>query len=230
MQSALKRFLKNTSGNFAIISTALTVPLVLAAGLGVDLTTINRSQNELQQAMDAAVLAVAREGETINNRKARQIVRLFLKENYDLKFANLKVRRKGTSVTIEATAQTSMAFGGLFGYSDWTVQAASTADIAYASYEVALVLDTTGSMEGGKLRAMKGAVTGMIRSMTTQINNKDQLKFSLVPFATFVNVGPEHGPKFDKHGKQIKGTGAAWLDLEGMSPVPQTELSPGVSR
>lgn len=230
MQKTLKRFLTSTSGNFAISATVLAVPLILAAGLMVDMTTVSRSQNELQQAMDAAVLAVAREGETITNKQATDIARTYLEENYDLVFGNLKVIRDGTKVTIDANASTPMAFGSLLGYGDWTVQAASTADIAYASYEISLVLDTTGSMAGGKLTAMKDAVDGMVESMSAQIKNKDRLKFSLVPFATFVNVGPEHGPSFDKKGKQIKGTGADWLDLEGLSPVPQPDLVPGVSR
>ncbi len=230
MQRAFKRFLKNRSGNFAIGAAALAIPLVMAAGIMVDLTTIGRSQAELQQAMDAAVLAVAREGDDITDKEAEAIVRNFLENNYDLTFANLKIIRQGTSVKIDAMADTKMAFGGLFGYSDWAVQAASTADIAYANYEIALVLDTTGSMAGGKLTAMKDAVDGMIQSMSAQINNKDRLKFSLVPFATFVNVGPEYGPKFDKKGVQIPGTGAPWLDLQGYSPVPQSELTPGASR
>ncbi|GAB5505148.1 MAG: hypothetical protein JJ911_13030 [Rhizobiaceae bacterium] len=230
MRKLFQRFLNGTSGNFAIVASALSIPLVLAAGMTVDLTTINRSHNELQQALDAAVLAVAREGESITNREAEQIVRLFLKENYELTFANLQIIRQGTKVTIDATADASMAFGGLFGYNDWTVKAASTADVAYATYEVALVLDTTGSMAGGKLSAMKAAVDGMIESMSAQIKNKQRLKFSLVPFATFVNVGPQFGPDFDKKGAQIAGTGASWLDLTGYSPLPQTELTPGASR
>src|SRR5690606_29413698 len=97
-------------------------------------------------------------------------------------------------------------------------------------YEITLVLDTTGSMKGGKLTAMKDAVTGMIDSMSAQVNDKQKLRFAVVPFSSFVNVGPQHGPDFDKDGKQVPGTGAPWLDLKGQSPVKQVELSPGVSR
>jgi Flp pilus assembly protein TadG len=230
MLRAFKRLLKNSSGNFAIGAAVLAVPLVMAAGVMVDLTTISRSQNELQQAMDAAVLAVAREGDQISDQRAEEIVRTFLENNYQLAFADLKVVREGTSVTIDASAVTNMAFGALFGYQDWKVAAVSTADIAYANYEIALVLDTTGSMAGGKLQAMKDAVDGMIESMSAQIQNEDRLQFSLVPFATFVNVGPEYGPKFDKFGIQVPGTGASWLDLEGKAPVPQIDLQTGISR
>ena len=230
MRKITQLFLRSTGGNFAIGAGVLAIPLIFAAGLMVDMTTVSRSQNELQQAMDAAVLAVAREGERLTQREAVEIARLYLDENYDLMFGNLTLVRNGTKVTLDATAETPTAFGGLLGYSDWTVEARSTADVAYASYEVALVLDTTGSMAGGKLTAMKEAVDGMVELMSAQIRDKERLKFSLVPFATFVNVGPEYGPKFDDQGRQIAGSGAHWLDLNGDSPVPQSELTPGVSR
>jgi hypothetical protein len=85
-------------------------------------------------------------------------------------------------------------------------------------------------MAGGKLQSMKDAVDGMIESMSAQVKDTSKLRFSLVPFATFVNVGSEHGPRFDAEGKQIAGTGASWLDTMGSNPVAQTELDTGASR
>lgn len=217
-------------GNFAIIASVLAVPLVAAAGMAMDLSTISRTRAELQSAMDAAVLAVAREGKDIDDAKAIEIAKMFVANNYHLKYTDFDIVREGTSVRVVAKTRTQLAFGGLLGYSDWQVGASSAADIAYASYEIALVLDTTGSMQGGKLQSMKDAVDGMIESMSAQVKDKNKLHFSLVPFATFVNVGAEFGPKFDAQGIQIPGTGASWLDLEGKSTTPQSELRPGASR
>lgn len=180
--------------------------------------------------MDAAALAVAREGKDITQKEADDIATRFLQSNFDPKTTEFSVVRDGTSFTVKGTAQAEMAFGGLLGYHDWPVVASSTADIAYASYEVALVLDTTGSMKGGKLTAMKEAVLGLIDTMSMQVKNEDKLKFAVVPFATFVNVGKGFGPKFDKDGKQVAGTGAPWLDLKGNSAIPQSELDVGASR
>jgi Flp pilus assembly protein TadG len=230
MKTTARRFVRNEAGNFAIMASMLAIPLVVSAGVALDLSTITRTRAELQQAMDAAVLAVAREGKDANDAEAVQIAMNFVATNYDLKYTDLKVVRDGTAVSIQAQTRAHMAFGGLFGYDDWEVAAMSSADIAYASYEIALVLDTTGSMAGGKLTAMKDAVDGMVESMSAQVQDKDKLRFSLVPFATFVNVGPQFGPKFDAQGLQVAGSGAAWLDLEGRNPMPQTELRPGASR
>jgi Flp pilus assembly protein TadG len=230
MNSNARKFGADRGGNFALMASILAVPLVIAAGVAMDLSTISRTRAELQQAMDAAVLAVAREGKEINDKQAEEIARMFVANNYHLKYTDFDIVRDGTSVRLEAKTTAGLAFGGLFGYDDWQVAAGSAADIAYASYEIALVLDTTGSMAGGKLQSMKDAVDGMIESMSAQVKDKDKLRFSLVPFATFVNVGPEFGPKFDGQGLQIAGTGASWLDLEGKSTTPQSELRPGASR
>jgi Flp pilus assembly protein TadG len=230
MKTTARRFVCNEAGNFAIMASILAIPLVVSAGVALDLSTITRTRAELQQAMDAAVLAVAREGKDASDAEAVQIAMNFVATNYKLKYTNLKVVRQGTGVSLEAQTKAHMAFGGLFGYDDWEVAATSSADIAYASYEIALVLDTTGSMAGGKLTSMKEAVDGMVESMSAQVQDRNKLRFSLVPFATFVNVGPQFGPKFDWQGIQVPGSGAPWLDLEGRSPTPQTELRPGASR
>jgi Flp pilus assembly protein TadG len=230
MTACMKEFAADRGGNFAIFASLMAIPLVLGAGVALDFATISRTKAELQQALDAAVLAVAREGKEISDQQAMQIAKNFVTTNYHLQFADLRVLHEGSGVRLDASTKAPISFGALFGYDDWQVAASSSADIAYVSYEIALVLDTTGSMAGGKLTALKDAVDGMIESMSVQIKDRNKLKLALVPFAGFVNVGPEHGPHFDKNGVQIPGTGAAWLDLDGRSTIPQTELVQGVSR
>lgn len=208
----------------------LSVPLVLGVGLAVDFSSISAKRSTLQQATDAAVLAIAREGKDVTDENASRIAREFLEGNFDTATTTLKVAKDGTHFIVQAQARAELAFGALLGYEDWTVGVESTADIAYASYEIALVLDTTGSMKGGKLTAMKDAVLGLIDNMAAQVHDEDKLKFAMVPFSAFVNVGPQYGPSFDKDGKQIPGTGADWLDTAGDSTVPQSELGAGASR
>jgi Flp pilus assembly protein TadG len=228
--NCIQSFPLDRRGNFAIFGAILCVPIVMAAGVAVDLSTISQHKSELQHAIDSAVLAVAREGKGVTDQQAEDIANTFITNNLDPTYTKMVVVRDGTAVSLRAETRAPMAFGALFGYDQYPVVAAATADIAFATYEVALVLDTTGSMAGGKLLAMKDAVTGMIDSMSSQVTDKEKLKFSLVPFSSFVNVGPEHGPKFDRDGAQIAGTGASWLDLKGMSPVEQVELGVGASR
>jgi Flp pilus assembly protein TadG len=224
------QFRDDRRGNFAIVSAVAAIPLVMAAGVAVDLATISQHKSELQHAIDAAVLAVAREGKAVSDQQAENIANTFITNNLDPSHTKMVVVRDGSVVSLRAEARAPMAFGALFGYDQYPVVAAATADVAFVSYEIALVLDTTGSMAGGKLVAMQDAVTGMIDSMSSQVTEKEKLKFSLVPFSNFVNVGPQHGPKFDAKGKMVKGSGAEWLDLKGKVKIPQQELVPGLSR
>ena len=230
MLNQISAFASDSRGNFAIISSLLVVPLVMAVGLAVDASNIANTKSALQQAVDSAVLAVAREGKDVSDNKANAIANTFLASNFNPKFTKLQVVKNGTEFSVKAQTNAGLSFGSMFGYRDWPVQAAATADIAYSSYEIALVLDTTGSMKGGKLASMKDAVVGLIGSMSVQVNDTDKLKFATVPFSSFVNVGPNYGPSFDASGKEIDGTGASWLDLRGKASLSQSELSAGASR
>lgn len=230
MKRLFLAFGANRSGNFGVVAAFAAVPLVMAAGMGLDLASITSAKSKLHNATDAAALAIAREGTALADPDARKIAASFVEGNFDPVLTNLSVKRAGTAVTVSAETQSQMTFGGLFGYRNWPVKVASTADIALTSYEIALSLDTTGSMAGGKLASLQDAVVGLIDTMSDQIADPQKLKFALVPFAQYVNVGPSNGPAFDKAGVQVPGTGAKWLDLDGISKIPQMELEPGASR
>jgi Mg-chelatase subunit ChlD len=122
-----------------------------------------------------------------------------------------------------------MNFGGLFGVPTTTISADATTTISYANYEIALALDTTGSMAGGKLAALKDAVGGLIDTMEAQNTRAGSLKFSVVPFSSKVNVGAQHGPAYSFSGTVTRPP-AAWLDALAKSPITQNDLDPGVSR
>lgn len=229
-RNLLKQLSLDEEANFSIFAAIAMVPLVLAVGVAIDFSSISNRRSELQNALDSAALAVAREGDTISDREAIEIARSFLAANFRIGHGDLNVIRTGTRVTVEATARQDLNFAGVLGYEDWSISASSSADVAFNRYEIALVLDTTGSMAGGKLTAMKDAVLGLVDTMASQIEDTEKLKFAVVPFANFVNVGGHHGPEFKKNGKVKNKTGAAWLDLKGEADFPQTELPAGLSR
>jgi Flp pilus assembly protein TadG len=223
------RFAANARGNFAIVSALLMAPLVIGAGLAVDITSMNRAKDALQRAMDSASLAIAREGEKVSDADAGKIASEFVATNFGGKTGRIDVKRVGSAVTVSASADIKLSFAALLGYTEATVRASSTADIAYVSYEIGLVLDTTGSMAGGKLQAMKDAVLGLIDTMSEQVPDRNQLKFALVPFSAFVNVGDRFGPTFDALGNQ-RNDGANWIDMKGLANIPQVEFRKGTSR
>ncbi|MCB1383591.1 MAG: VWA domain-containing protein [Notoacmeibacter sp.] len=226
---ALKRFSLNRDGNIAIIGSLLAVPLVLAVGIGLDYSSLGTTGNSLQQSLDSASLAIAREGTTLSDAEANAIAAEFLKSNFpDIPLTPVVVR-SGGSVSVSATIAPNLMFGGMLGKANWEIQRTSVAEYAPAQYEVSLVLDTTGSMAGAKLAAMKDAVNTLVDAMSAQVSTADNLKFAVVPYSTFVNVGPQFGPQYNSKGQQVKAP-AKWLDSLGRSPIPQTDLDTNVSR
>ncbi|MCB1419195.1 MAG: hypothetical protein KDJ74_09410 [Notoacmeibacter sp.] len=65
----------------ALMTGALAIPLVLALGVSIDYSNLAKRASSLQQAVDSAALAIAREGMTITDAKARAIAREFVGAN-----------------------------------------------------------------------------------------------------------------------------------------------------
>lgn len=223
-----QEFLKDTSGNFGLAFGVLAVPVLLAGGLAVDYVGISMERSQLQNAADAAALAVAREG-NISDEAALQIAKSTISGNYGFTAAQVSVNLKDGIAGVDATVGIPLVFGGFMGKKTAPVSVNSEATYAYTKYEIALVLDTTGSMAGGKLISMQNAVIGLVDGMMGLGLEKDQIKFALVPYAGFVNVGPDYGPKINGLGLIVK-PGADWLDQSAKAPVPQSDLPSDFSR
>ncbi|MDF1607134.1 TadE/TadG family protein [Hoeflea sp. YIM 152468] len=219
---------KDTSGNFGLIFALLSVPVMLAGGLAVDYVGLSVEKSELQNAADAAALAVAREGK-ISELQAREIARQIVAANFGFSAAKVSATLTDGVATVHAVVDRPMVFGGFMGKKSMPVAVNSEATYAYTKYEIALVLDTTGSMAGGKLTSMKDAVIGLVDGMADLKLGKEQIKFSLIPYAGFVNVGPEFGPVVSGNGVFVK-PGAGWLDQDAKAPIPQSDLPSEFSR
>jgi len=131
MQEWIRQFLRDRRGNFAMVTGLAIAPLFLGVGLSVDATNITRRQNELQQAVDSAVLAIAREGAGLGDAKARSIAKGLLAANYDQRISDIKLRRQGTAVNLAVNSATELYFGNLLGKASWSLQASASADLAY---------------------------------------------------------------------------------------------------
>lgn len=201
---------------------------MLAGGLAVDYVGLSVEKSELQNAADAAALAVAREG-NITKDKALQIAQYTIAANYGFTAAQVSVELNDGVAGVHASVAKPLVFGGVIGKDSTAVSVDAEATYAFTKYEIALVLDTTGSMAGGKLASMQSAVIGLVDGMLGLGLQKDQIKFALVPYAGFVNVGPEFGPVINGAGK-VKTPAASWLDQDAKAPIPQSDLPSEFSR
>lgn len=221
-------FLKDTSGNFALTFGVLAVPVMVAGGLAVDYVGLSVEKSKLQNAVDSAALLIAREGK-ISDERALRLAKTTIATNFGINVAKVDVSMIDGDATVKASTEQPLIFGGFMGKKNAGVSAEATATYAYTKYEIALVLDTTGSMAGGKLTSLQNAVIGLVDGMEALGLNKEQLKFAVVPYAGFVNVGPEFGPTINGGGK-VQKAAAAWIDQDAKAPIPQTDLPDSFSR
>lgn len=226
-----KRFLKDGRGNFATMTAIMSVPLLGAVALGVDYTEMSRQRSAALNALDAAGIAAARRA--VEGATEEELI-AYAKDFFVANLNTLdpaKAKIKVTLPTSEAGGGTLKmaadfeyqpyffgAFMGLMGKGDSELTFHAETEIQLKNtLEVALVLDNSGSMDyngsgTGKKRLMllKEAAKQLVDTIAKQASLMKQVdkpvKFSLVPFAASVNVGPQNKT-------------AAWMDVDGRSPI-----------
>lgn len=228
MKTCLKKLWNNRQGNFAITTALIMVPMLGAVGLAVDISRLMIETTNFQQAVDSAVLAVARYDSRTTDAEATDIVDRMLKGNFPNLAVTVEISRDFPSATVTAHASMPTTFMALFGKDTMDFTRTASANVDEAKFEVAMALDTTGSMEGAKMTALKNAANTLVNDLQKQVTKPANLKFALVPFSTFVNVGPDFGPLMS--GGKVTRKGADWLDLEGASPIAQSDLPRNFSR
>ena len=189
--SLLKNFLGDRRGNFAMMTVIASIPMLGGVALSVEYANISRAQSNLQNAVDAAVLSAARFHEKNQKLPKKNDAKKMLLANFDGKVIDFDIRMKGDELFLTATADTPPFFFGkvaphLFKQTaDATVPMGNTPEM-----EIALVLDTTGSMAAdGKMTALRQVARDFIDSIAAFPDAASKIRLSLVPFADHVNVG-----------------------------------------
>lgn len=197
MSGILKRFWKDQSGAYAIMMGIATIPLLLGVGTAVDYGRLVRAKSHIQQLADGAVLAMAASSEK-DMTKLKSMASAYLNENLEPKVAEAvtitSLKEKDEAITLTIASHVSTYFMSLANFNQLDVNALAKATRAVSgSVEVSLVLDNTYSMiekdaKGvTKIAALKSAATTLVNELTK--NTKADVKFAVVPYADYVNVG-----------------------------------------
>ncbi len=220
--SLFSKWRRCQSANVAMIFGLSLVPVILAAGSAIDVSRALVVRSRLSQALDAAGLAV---GGTIglNEAQTQQLAQNYFDANYPAGAlgipGTLQVSQSGDIVSLSASATLNTMIMSIVGVHTMTV--GSSAEITRESkgLEVALVLDNTGSMYwNGKIGALRNSATSLINILFGENAFPANLRVSLVPFVTSVNINAgsfdidwmdvaanatHHGENFDETGGEI---------------------------
>ncbi|HEY8618420.1 pilus assembly protein [Phenylobacterium sp.] len=197
MLRRLKALPADRSGAVAILLAIAVIPLSIAALGAVDVSRAFSTKTQLQDALDAATLAGAREP-TDDINEIRRVAKIAFDQNrvnapFEVTAGpvfNLKDNNRVVEGDASATVDTILAHLVLNGQ-DMRVNAHSEVRRAGANLEVALVLDVTGSMNNppSKMAALKAAATELVDIVVADRQTPFFSKIALVPYSSAVRLG-----------------------------------------
>ena len=186
-KALLSDYAANNSGNFAIMFAVLAVPLISAVGIAVDLSRAYRVTSITQNALDSAVLAAGRAGQT-NTTNTLSAATSAATSFYNAakpvdvlsSTISLAADSTNTNFTLTATSWVSTPFLGILSrmftsaapsgapagcnsnYSCLKISRSATASIGAggnggSNVELSLMLDVTGSM-GDPIGSADGSI------------------------------------------------------------------------
>ncbi|MEO1660198.1 MAG: pilus assembly protein TadG-related protein [Pseudomonadota bacterium] len=188
---------------------ALMLPaMILVAGFATDLSRHHPANLHVQQALDAAGLAAAREArinlsvsDVVLYKIAQRNFNAQLKDQAELSMKPLKIKRVRDEVHLSVKGKMPTSFMRYAGNTIMEIDTSSNVTVgALSQLEIALVLDLSDSMNAhGRLDALKVAAKDMVDTLV--VKDSDKVKVSLVPFGQYVNVG-------------MVNANASWLDKD----------------
>lgn len=232
----LRRFWRDERGNYAMLAGICMVPLLGGLALAVDYTEMTRQRQAVQNALDAAGVATAKQ---IVSGAADDAVKAYGKNFFDANLGAIDPAAATLSIvlpdnnsgggTLKMSARLKYKPYFLNGFDTLMRRSATQLEFSAATeirlkntVEVALVLDNSGSMAylgtnstKQRMQLLKDAAKQLVTTMAGQAKflkqMSDPIQFALVPFAASVNVGADN-----RH--------AAWMDTTGISPIHHENL------
>ena len=201
MKSLLKQFVRNKRGSIAIPASIAFLAVIVSAGAAVDYSRISHTKMIVADALDAALLAAAKDlstGATSVDDVEEQFTNFF--------FANVEQRSKQTdtfviknfvanpatgTVSAEVEADLQMAFMGIVGKERVKIPLEAEVQYKIDQIELAMMLDVTGSMgPDGKLKALQKAAFDAIDILLPENGNPNStVRIGMVPYSYSVNAG-----------------------------------------
>jgi Flp pilus assembly protein TadG len=181
---------RNERGNVAMMTAVSLLVIVGATALSLDVSNGVNTKSRLADATDSLSIVLAK-SRVQDQAQMRKIAQDFIDDNYPAtsgeKIEILSLTWDGDAVTVQLSDVSENSFGSFWGRKNTNVSVASTAEFSRKLMDIALVLDSTGSMSGTKMSNLKSAATDMVDIIDDYSDTN--VRMSVVPFSDYVNVG-----------------------------------------
>jgi Flp pilus assembly protein TadG len=241
----LKRFRSDERGAFAIIFAVMAIVLVATSGAVVDYTSVAQARTRAQVALDAAALALQPQiyvaGYDIKGKAQAALLERLAdgRGAWNSCTASPAIPPCGsvdtvTTDTVNGTLTLSgriivpMNFVSLVGVQQMTVAMTSQSTRGSLNIEVALALDTTGSMAGSKITDLQTATKQLISLVVQDVQTPTYSKMAIVPYSMGVNMS--------SYAASVRGpiigaktiTGISWASSPAKAITSTTKTNPVV--
>ncbi len=193
----LKPFAQDNEGNIAIIFGLTVIPVMLAAGLGVDYTQASDAKAFMQASADSAIISAILDTTTSTcaskQTNATKIVTPLMSEKSWVHYNNDLVLSDdldgGCKVTFSAKVDTAIVKVIGINTMNVSVTASAVGGIG-KKLEIALALDNTASMKDQGMIDLRFVANTFVDTLSAKVP-ATQLKIGLVPFVAMVNPGKD---------------------------------------
>ncbi len=224
-------FARNQNGNVAMMWALMGTVLIGLLGLTIDFTRAVMIRSELQSAADSAVLAAAREAGnvTMDVRAARARAYFDAEAPQYANVASVALTDIGNNgYRLRATAPMSMSLASMVTNRDWTLGVTSEAVRGGVNLEVALVLDTTGSMSGQRISDLRNSAGDLVDLIVQTQQTPYYSKMALVTWGMGVNAGTYANAARGSIPASRSISGASWSTGSARTITGATRANPVV--
>src|SRR5690606_37820608 len=207
----LARFRSDERGAFLVIFGVMAIVLVATSGAVVDFTSIEQARTRAQVALDSAALGLQprlHDTPVPSEEQLRVLSENLMRERMvanDVVWSICAASGVSTlpcvrvdaavadaadgSLRLEASMEVPMSFVSLVGVQSMQARLVAQAARGSIDIEVAVALDSTGSMDGRKIRDLREATAELIDIIVQDQQEPTYSKMALVPYSMGVNVG-----------------------------------------
>jgi len=198
----LHTLLRQQEGATGVLFGLMILPVITAVGFSIDISRAYSVRTQLQESLDAATLAGGR-AYALPNRN--DIIKAYFDSNwksgvYGATTSALVITDNASErrLRVSATANLAPIFSRFVGLNTVTVGSYSEVIDSDTTLEIALAIDTTGSMDSNdvagnhKMTSARNAANTLLNILYAGQNSDPRVFVSVVPFVQNVNVGSNY--------------------------------------
>lgn len=194
--------------------------------MAIEYSNISAQRAKLQNSVDAAILFAGRYLEENDALPSQTDINGFVDSNFAGPFTIAYFSASGGTLKLTVDAEVPAFFFGNVYPDVFDQQVSASIPYGGKSYlEIAMVLDSTGSMSGNKIATLKNVANTFVDELAAVRDAKNQIKIGLVPFNKYVNIGDSN--KFE-YWVEAHPDPANWDGCVGSRSEPHT-LEDGIT-